>query len=216
MPTAFLWFRSARPKVAFAFALFTVTTCLLVTGCKVSINKSADGKDKNVQMETPFGGLHVRAGDSTAANLGLPAYPGARIVPDNDGDQAADVALGFGEWQLRVKVVHYETSDPQDKVVAFYRNALAQYGDVLACQGSNPVGKPTVTSEGLTCDEKDGKELHSHVNLNLDEGSYNLRAGSRHHQRIVGFDDKGAAGTQFTLVELLLPAHLEDKNAKSD
>ena len=59
--------------------------------------------------------------------------------------------MGFGEWELRVKVVNYSTADSQDKVVAFYKKALGRYGDVITCQDNAPVGTPTTTSEGLTC-----------------------------------------------------------------
>ena len=59
--------------------------------------------------------------------------------------------MGFGEWELRVKVVNFSTPDSQDKVLAFYKNALTRYGDVITCQGTTPVGTPTETSEGLTC-----------------------------------------------------------------
>lgn len=183
------------------------------TGCSVSVDKSGDGKDKNVKVETPFGGLHVRSDQTTAANLGLPVYPGAKVRPDSDGDKSADVSMGFGDFQLRVRVVNYETTDPVDKVQAFYRKALGQYGQVIACDGDQPTGTPTVTDQGLTCKEK-GK--HTNVNIGDADSSFNLRAGSPHHQHIVGFDEKHAGETKFTLVELVLPQQLVEKNAKED
>jgi ferredoxin len=33
-------------------------------------------------------------------------YPGAEIVKDNKNDKSADIHMGFGEWELRVKVVN--------------------------------------------------------------------------------------------------------------
>ena len=36
-----------------------------------------------------------------------------------DNHKSADVHLGFGEWQLRVRAVSYETPDSEDKVTAF-------------------------------------------------------------------------------------------------
>src|SRR5690242_6951627 len=85
---------------------------LLASGCHFQENKNADGTEKSVKIDTPLGGLHVRSGDTNAADVGLPVYPGATIAPDKDGDKSADVHMGFGQWQLRVKVVNYQTSDP--------------------------------------------------------------------------------------------------------
>jgi hypothetical protein len=192
--------------------LAAVIVLALVTGCRIQVDKSKDGQDKNVKIDTPLGGLHVRAGDTSAADVGLPAYPGAQIVPDKDGDKSADVHFGFGEWQFRVKAVHYETSDPQENVVAFYRKALGRYGDVVQCQGDQPVGTPTVTREGLSCSDDKG---NSHVHVS-DDSSLSLRAGSRHHQHIFALDKGHAAGTRFSLVELQLPEGIDKGTQESN
>ena len=142
-----------------------------------------------------------------AADLGLPVYPGAVPTTGNGNDTSANVNLGFGPWQLRVKVVKYRTTDPRDKVIAFYRKALGQFGTVIACDGNSPVGKPTVTDQGLTCYDN---EHHGSVNINIDgktsDSGFNLRVGSPHHQRIVAFKDNSGKGTKFTIVELVLPS----------
>ena len=116
------------------------------------MDKDANGEDKKVQVDTPFGGVHVNTNQTSAADLGLPVYPGAKLAAaDDDKHKSADVHLGFGEWELRVRAVSYETPDPQDKVTAFYKKALGRYGDVIMCQGKTAVGSPSTTSEGLTC-----------------------------------------------------------------
>ncbi|HTD55542.1 MAG TPA: hypothetical protein VK670_09180 [Silvibacterium sp.] len=185
--------------------LAAVTVLALVSGCRIQVDKSKDGQDKNVKIDTPLGGLHVRAGDTSAADVGLPAYPGAQIVPDKDGDKSADVHFGFGEWQFRVKAVHYETGDPQENVVAFYRKALGRYGDVIECQGNQAVGSPAATREGLTCsDDKGNTKVHV-----SEDSSLSLRAGSRHHQHIFALDKDHRAETRFSLVELQLPEGID-------
>jgi hypothetical protein len=183
---------------------------LWVCGCRVQVDKNSDGKDKNVKIDTPLGGLHVRAGDTNAADVGLPVYPGAVITPDNDGDKSADIHMGFGDWQMRVKVVNYQTSDGQDKVLDFYQKALGRYGNVIRCQGNAVVGTPATTSEGLTCDEGD-----AHVQNVQISGDLSLKAGSRHHQHIVAIEKKSDPGTRFALVELQLPAAIDKDSAKS-
>ena len=184
---------------------------LLSAGCRIQVDKDKDGRDKNVKIDTPMGGLHVRADETAAADVGLPAYPGAHIAPDKDGDKSADVHLGFGEWQLRVKVVTYVTSDSQDKVIAFYQKALGRYGDVIQCQNNQPIGTPTMTREGLTCSEdKNGSRVHT------DDSLPNLRAGSKRHQHIVGLEKNSGSGTRFSLVELQLPAIVEGHSPESN
>src|SRR5580658_7934280 len=75
-----------------------------ITGCRVQVDKGANGEDKKVQVDTPFGGIHVNTDQTSAADLGLPVYPGANIAKDKDNDKSADIHMGFGEWELRVKV----------------------------------------------------------------------------------------------------------------
>jgi hypothetical protein len=187
-----------------------------LTGCRVHVDKDANGQEKTVQVDTPFGGVHVNTDQTSAVDLGLPAYPGAEIVKDKDNNKSADVHMGFGEWQLRVRAVSYETADSQDKVVAFYKKALARYGDVITCQGNAPVGTPTVTSEGLSCTDE-GKHTQFKFN-NKDNGvdlndKLNLKAGSKRHQHIVGFDETGKGRTRFALVALDLPAGVEKSDS---
>ncbi len=178
-----------------------------LAGCWIHVDKDANGHEKRVQVDTPFGGIHVNTDQTTAADLGLPAYPGAQIVRDDQSDKSADVNMGFGEWALHVKVVNYATPDNQDKVAAFYKKALGRYGDVITCQDNTPVGTPTRTSEGLTCAD-DGH--HNQVNVDAagyksGDGGFQLRSGSERHQHIVGFEKCPSGQTRFALVALDLP-----------
>jgi hypothetical protein len=200
-----------------AMILGTVAGALLSTaGCHVQVDKGKNGQDKNVRVDTPFGGLHVRSDQTSAVDLGLPAYPGAQIAPDHEGDKSADVHMGFGQFQLHVKVVTYQSGDSQDKVLAFYKNAMGRFGEVLQCDGDKPVGTPTVTAEGLTCHE----DSHSHVNINGSDNGYSddsgltLRAGSKRHQHILTFKST-SEGTKYSLVELELPAGLTKNDSDS-
>lgn len=194
-----------------ALAIIAAAGLLLAAGCHVQVDKDANGNEKNVKIETPLGGLHVRSGVTNAADVGLPVYPGAVIAPDKDGDKSADVHMGFGQWQLRVKVVNYESSDKQDKVVAFYKNALGRYGTVIECQDDKPVGSPAVTSEGLGCT---GKTQAGHVNIS---DNLSLRAGSQHHQHIFAIEkNDGGSATRFALIELQLPAGTDQDASKSE
>jgi hypothetical protein len=189
-----------------------------VSGCRVHVDKGVNGEDKKVQVDTPFGGVHVNTDQTSAVDLGLPTYPGAEIVKGDDKHKSADVHLGFGEWELRVRAVSYETSDSRDKVTDFYKKALGRFGDVITCQGNSPVGAPTTTHEGLTCADN-----NKHSNVQIDQGDYHLgkgslelKAGSNRHQHIVGFESSGTSRTRFALVALDLPAAVENGSGKSD
>jgi hypothetical protein len=187
-------------------------TLLAAAGCHVEVDKGKNGEEKNVKIDTPLGGLHVRADQTSAVDLGLPLYPGAEIAPNREGDKSADVHFGFGQFQLRIKVVTYESPDSRDKVVAFYKNAMGRFGDVITCDGNHPVGSPSMTGEGLTCDEEHNSNVH--VNGISDDSGFTLRAGSKHHQHIFVVKN-GGEGTKFSLVELQLPTGLDESASKS-
>jgi hypothetical protein len=198
-------------------AVLCAALSLGLAGCNVQVQKGVDGDDKNVKVDTPFGGVRVNTDQTTATDLGLPVYPGAQIVRDKDNDKSADIHLGFGQWELRVKAVNYATSDSQDRVTAFYKKALGSYGAVISCRDDKPVGAPPATSEGLTCaeDKSVAKVSVDDSDYGLHKDGLQLKAGSRHHQHIVGFEDSKDGQTRFALVEVELPSS-GDASGKSD
>jgi len=184
-----------------------ITAMGLMSGCRIESDKK-NGND-NVKIATPFGGMTVKTNDAAVVDgLGLPVYPGAELVKKDKNNGAADVNMSFGSFQLRVKAASYRTQDSTDEVTAFYRKALGRYGDVIQCQNDKPVGTPTHTVEGLTCDNE--KENHISVNDDM-SGKMELKAGSKQHQHIVAVDPEGK-GTKFGLVALDLPGHISFGN----
>jgi len=185
-------------KAGIVGSLLLAVLVVGATGCKVKVDKSSDGD--NVKIATPFGGITVNKDQTSAAELGLPAYPGALTDTANDGNRSAKVDMGFGSFKLRVRVAHYRSADDRDQVLAFYRKALSQYGNVIECVGGKPVGPLSATREGLTCDHSDHDHATSHSSDDLQ-----LKAGSARHQHIVTFGDGSSSPTQFTLIALDLP-----------
>jgi hypothetical protein len=196
---------SLRPiAAALTFAL------LLLAGCHVTENKN--GKNDNVDISTPFGGMKVKTNDTVdAASIGITPYPGAVAYNDNDKDHnSAVVNLSFGDFHLGVKAATFKSTDPQDKILSFYRKDLARFGDVIECKGDSAVGQPTHTAQGLTCDEKQG----NHISNDAASGSdLELRAGSEQHQHIVSVKPKDGF-LKIGLVALDLPTHLEKHDDK--
>jgi hypothetical protein len=188
-----------------------------LSGCRVHVDKGANGEDKKVQVDTPFGGIHVNTDQLSAADLGLPVYPGAETIKGDDKHKSADVHLGFGEWQLRVRAISFATSDSRDQVTAFYKKALGRYGDVITCQGNTPVGTPTRTSEGLTCEESKNPKVNvDREDYGSSKNGLELKAGSKRHQHIVGFESDQDGKTRFAMVALDLPSSGDDNSGKSD
>jgi hypothetical protein len=200
-----------------AAAMACLTLAAGLAGCRINVDKGANGEEKHVQVDTPFGGIHVNTDETSAADLGLPVYPGAQPVTDKNKHKSADVQLGFGEWTLRVRAVSYATSDTREQVIAFYKKALGRYGDVITCQGNSPVGSPATTAEGLSCeDDKNGKVRIGQGDYGVSKDGLLLKAGSKRHQHIVGFEDQRDNQIHFSLVALDLPSDLNNNPGKSD
>ena len=194
--------------------LLLLTLPLATVGCSVRVDKSGEGNDKKVKIDTPLGGIHVNT-NHPPGSTGIAPYPGATLAADHDGDKDADVRLGFGAWQLHVQVEHYTTSDDRDKVLAYYRKSLSRYGDVIECRGEQAVGLPEKTAEGLTCADTD-KSGHVHT----DHEGLLLKAGSRRRQHIVALDKTDPASsdgpTSFALIALDLPSENWKKDRETD
>jgi len=148
--------------------------------------------------------LHANS-NASAAQIGLPAYPGATpYKQDPKSDATANLGFTFGDFHFGLLAAEYQTSDSPAQVMAFYRKPLARYGEVLECRHGKPIGTLKETPGGLTCsDQHDG---HIQVNGSTNSSNdYELRAGSPHKFRIVGIDDSRKGWTHFGLVKVELP-----------
>ncbi len=178
----------------------------LSTGCRIDQHKTVDGKNDDVKIATPFGGMSVKTNEAVVeGGVGLTVYPGAVLVKKDNGksDGAADINMSFGSFHLGVKAITYRTPDAPDKVLAFYRNDMAHLGTVILCKGTSAVGTPDHTPDGLTCDKEKGNNIH----IDDDRSQQELKAGSKQHQHIVGIEADGS-GTRIGLVALDLPGKI--------
>jgi len=200
-----------NPMNALRPSLLLVTACVLFAGCDIAHNRNGHGD--NVRMTTPFGDMHIKTDkDADIAGIGLTTYPGAVPIKEDDGKNkdAADINLNFGDFHLGVKAASFQTSDPPEKVEAFYRKDMAHYGDVIKCHNDAVVGLPARTSEGLTCSDDHGRrEIH----VSDDHNEIELRAGSPGHMHIAGIQPHDG-GTKIGLVELDLPSHHDQSDSE--
>jgi hypothetical protein len=183
------------------FPLFVSLAVVLLLGGTNAVAQNSDFK-----ME-----LHANK-NARAAEIGLPAYPGATLAIEKDNDNSADLGFTFGETHFRIMIAKYVTTDSHGQVLAFYRKPLARYGDVLECNDGKPVGRLTITQSGLTCSEQNdgGMTVSDHE---LSSSGHELRAGTPHQFRIVSIDESQPQSTRFCLLYIELPKD-NDKNEK--
>jgi hypothetical protein len=176
-------------RTRFFSVLLLATALLLLMACSVNVKKDNNGEDKNVDIKTPFGGIHVN-NNADARDTGLPVYPGARVKPKNgDHDEkSANVELSAGDYGLKVVAVEYLTDDAPAKVTAFYQDQLKKYGHVLVCHNSHGTNYSyNGDSDELKCEgDESGKTTE-------------LKAGTKGNQRIVAVNPEGK-GSDFALV----------------
>src|SRR4051794_11225973 len=119
-----------------------LSAAVLLAGCSIheSKNSNGDGKDKNVSISSPFGGLKVRTDQVDPKDTGLPVYPGARLKPDTDKNHEgkANVNIDTPWFGVKVVALTYLTDDPQEKVWDYYKKEMSKYGKVLECKPGSP------------------------------------------------------------------------------
>jgi hypothetical protein len=178
--------RTVETRLAIALAFMV---CLTVLACSVNVKKDSSGKEKKVDIETPIGSIHVDKG-ADVRDTGLAVYPGARVKPkqSSNDDKDANVDLSFLGYGLKVVAIEYQSGDAPDKVIAYYKDQLKKYGNVLECHttGHNVQMNPKDDSKELTCDSHSGKTVE-------------LKVGTQENQHVVAIDPDGT-GSSFALV----------------
>lgn len=180
-----------RGLCGLALACATLAS-LLLPACSVNVKKEKNGDDKQVDINTPVGGIHVSKG-ADVADIGLAVYPGARLKQrDSDGeDKSANVNIsGFG-FGLKVVALEYESDDSPAKLVAYYKDQLKRYGKVLECHTSH---------FDVNTDMKDSDHRSHELGCEGTSGNnIELKVGTKENQHIVAVKPEGN-GSSFSLV----------------
>src|SRR5450755_613202 len=101
----------------------------VLSGCSVNVKKEPNGEDKQVDIKTLAGGIHV-SNDADVMDTGLSVYPGARVKPKNSShdSKSANVNIsGFG-YSLKVVALEYESDAEPSRILDFYKDQLKKYG----------------------------------------------------------------------------------------
>jgi hypothetical protein len=169
-----------------------VAHVLLLSACSINVKKSDNGDDKNVDIKTPVGEIHVNK-NADAGDTGLPVYPAARQSRQDNEDKNANVDLSAFGYGLRVAATEYESDDAPSKLMAYYRDQLKKYGNVLECHTSEHAKASYHAHESsqpkeLSCEQSSGNNIE-------------LKVGNRDNQHIVSIEPKGN-GCKFALVHV--------------
>jgi hypothetical protein len=174
------------------FALFVFGALFSLPACDVNVKKDAEGKEKNVDIETPVGGLHVTK-EADVRDIGLPVYPGARRKEnsDDDHDNSAHVNISSSLFGLKVVAIEYLSDDPPEKVIAYYKDQLKKYGSVLECHTADSHPGATMNADD---NSGDSKKLKCEGDQN--GKTVELKVGTEKNQHIAsikpGDDGKGS------------------------
>ena len=174
---------------------FTTTAFSIALILSLSGAAQDDQKDKNLDVRSPVGDLHVGK-DADALKAGLPLYPGAH-PQNNDNNDPVNLALSTDNFGMKLIVAKYETPDPAEKVLNFYREKMKKYGKVLECHNTND-------KSGIHHDD-DNKEGSQPVKCEGDNSGpvKELKVGTEDNQHIVALEDpKETKATKFVLIYL--------------
>jgi hypothetical protein len=179
----------------FVIASAAFAALLLAGGCSVNVKKEPNGQDKQVDINTLVGGIHVSK-QAAVSEIGLTVYPGARMKEkDSDGsDKSANVNIsGFG-FGIKVVAVEYESDDPPAKILSFYKDQLKKYGNVLECHTSGHFNLD------MNMDSHGSKDPSNELTCEASRGeNVELKAGRKDDQHIVAVEAQGK-GSTFSLV----------------
>lgn len=182
-----------KSQLVSTFALgLAAVIALLLPACSVNVKKQQNGEDKQVDIDTPVGGIHVSQG-ANVADVGLAVYPGARLKQkDSDGeDKSANVNISSFGFGLKVVALEYESEDSPAKLVAYYKDQMQKYGHVLECHTSHldvntDMKRSNHSSHELACEGTSGSNIE-------------LKVGTKENQHIVAVEPEGK-GSSFSLV----------------
>jgi len=185
--------RGTKSQIVSTFAVgLAALVALLLPACSVNVKKEQNGEDKQVDIRTPLGGIHVSKG-ANVADVGLAVYPGARLKQQgSDGeDKSANVDISSFGFRVKVVALEYESDDSPAKLVAYYKDQLQKYGHVLECHTSNfDVNTDPKhwdhDSHELTCEGSKGNNIE-------------LKVGTKENQHIVAVGPEGK-GSKLSLV----------------
>ena|SRR5215831_11759110 len=176
--------------------MFRNLVLALVAWALLALPVYAQDSDKSdsFDVKSNLGDLHMGK-DANAQKAGLPVYPGAHPQRDDNNDP-----LNFGilteSFGMKLIVAKYESNDPGEKILAFYREKMKKYGKVLECHN---------TGDHNDSNSNDDKDINRPLKCEGDNSGpvRELKVGTEGNAHIVAIESEEAGkGTTFTIVYL--------------
>ena len=170
----------------------TAALVLCALGTWPATAQDSDNSDKALDVRSSVGDLHVGK-DADAQKAGLPLYPGAhpKREPDNDPLNFGILTESFG---LKLVVAKYESSDPAAKILAYYKDKMKKYGQVLECHHSN-------VNADVHSDSHDDGDRPLNCEGDNTGPVTELKVGTEHNARMVSIESSDKdKGTTFAIV----------------
>lgn len=166
------------------FTLAVAFGSLWLSACDVKVHD--EGKDKNVDVRTPFGDISVRSSED-GVETGLPVYPGAKPLRDSDQQtESAEIKMGTSFFGLHVAAAKFESNDAPQAIVDFYKDKMGTYGTVIECKGD--IDFKDEPKEPVCKEESSSHETQ-------------LVAGTEDNHRLVSVKPRGG-GSEFAVVSI--------------
>jgi hypothetical protein len=184
---------SHRVVARLSLGALLAALCVL-PACSIHTNDNAKDGEKNVDIKSPVGDLHVSE-QADIRDAGLTLYPGAQPAPKDNSDdkKSANVNLSIPGFSLKVVAAEFVSDDTPDKVIAYYDKELQRYGKPIQCHTpwsgghvDTESGKDTM-SKPVSCDSKGSGD------------SVELKVGTEGNQHVVAIKPS-IKGTRFALV----------------
>lgn len=180
------------------FRSLALTFALAVCIGSLAVAQKSENQDKALTVESPVGDLHIGP-DADAKKIGLPLYPGARLAKrsaDGDKNDQANLSILTDTFGMNLLVAKYESEDPPEKILDFYREKMKKYGKVLECHSTNDntgihAGDDQRGSKPLSCEGGNTGPVRE------------LKVGTEDNAHIMALEESGnSKGTTFSLVYL--------------
>jgi len=176
--------------------------CVL-PACSIHTNDSGKNGEKNVDIKSPVGDLHVSE-QADIRDVGLTVYPGAKPAPKEDNDKEnANVNLSVPGFTLKVVAAEFISDDAPEKIAAYYDKELQKYGKPIQCRGAwkkddfNFSASPSNAAKPVWCDVSGSGD------------SVELKVGTEGNQHVVAFKPRDH-GSRFALVYVRVRSGKDD------
>jgi len=177
--------------------------CVL-PACSIHTNDNNKNGEKNVDIKTPVGDLHVGE-QADIRDIGLTLYPGAQPAPKEDNDkESANVNLSVPGYTLKVVAAEFISDDAPDKIIAYYDKELQKYGKPIQCRGKwgmkmnfNVSVTPANASKPVWCDVSGSGD------------AVELKVGTEGNQHVVAFKPRDR-GSRFALIYIRVHTGKDD------